>query len=824
MCLFTLVACRDQQVSMPDDAFAGREIQIGGISDSELEITLPDTKASHIRDAEEVEWLRHSLKNGLDITYGKVADNPTDRKERVAILKLLDSDIDGEPYKKDPITGWAVYSFTYKGQGTPSQGERAIWYDNGEHYFEGLFVPSELRYGDNIDGVANSLQGIKASLTTDQNDPENYTLLEHYLAMPVNSNIHATVGRVKLPFYHRLSRVIAYILIDPEMNADPQNPVTLKGYNNHEVNRGTASEPIWTDNPSTTSIRFCNANVLEGVHDWNEDGNHYLTPKWTSKRKIIPHFVAEEGSEVFVNQNFETKCPDFIMFYDDNSQEYIFPTMEKWMAYYSKYGKEGNDDELKNDKVVRTNYGKVPAYDLIVRPTYSTDNAIMYDERTAEENVLLKADKDNLVKLTNKIDFELTLSNGLIYTKEFVYDLNANQQTVVYLRIARESVDYNASGSDVWIKKLNDDGWYGVDNRLDHSLSKVGSSWQRAYTYGTTVSGDDIVTDGGFYNETTTGEDGTMGQYVTESTWKKKFAQAYKGGECHGDYFILTSDITISAKELQDDFVFTGHLDAHGHSITITETGQQWTEYLATTDYSITPIYSDQSGTEYNLPTLYTKVHHDSNYSDASDLYQIGGEWYLKSTLTYVPEVSHTATQDDVDEGKATNVGDKVIDTPEQYEINSSSVLKQDDYEEYPTATPSMATVMADAYGTYYIYEGDEYKPFTKPTILYKKVDHTSGSALFAGLNGAYSASDGEANVHTEKGVQVPYTDGTTGWRAEVLNVKVVGGLLFPESVYSDSRSGYVTTPSRPVSGNVENCFDSTGRVPDHTPTLARYD
>lgn len=858
--LFAFTACSDQEWLDTGDALVGDFIKVGGITTSSLDISVSDnaTRSAQIKDAETVDWLIKPLKQGLDITYGKVDNVPEKRRERVAILKLTGGTLDDNVYDKDPVTQWAIYTFQYKGT---DPAEDAIWYDNGEHYFEGMFVPDNLRYGPEAGTDRGTLSSVNTTsapnITTDQNNPDNYSYLEHYLAMPANTQIHATVGRVKLPFYHRLSRVIAYILIDPEMQADPAHPdVTLKGYKlstdgtytyeeykklegngdvtQEQFNALPATAKI-KENPATTSLRFCNVEVLNGVYDTkNAQDYHVLTPQWGQTqgvpkaiRKVIPHFEAEEGSMVQnALGNFEQKDPDFYMFYDDNTQEYIFPTMDKWINYYNDY-KDAADEVLEAAKVTRTKYGKVPVYDLIVRPTYDAENKVMYDEHNASDQELNSTEKAALVEKKNKIDFELTLSNGLIYTKEFEFDLNANEQTVVYLRISRESVDYNASGSDIWVIKNNNDDWYGVDNRGGHSLSDAGCTWQRAYTYGTTVS-DDKVTDGGFYNENTTGEDGTVGQYVTAETWIKKFAQAYQGGECHGDYFILRDNIEIDAKSLPDNFIFTGHLDAHGHKITLTGTNTDWVEYVATTDYSVSPIYSDQSGTVYTLPTLYTKEHHDANYNSDSELYQIGGKWYLISSLTFVPEISHKATQDDVDEGKAANIGDNVVDTPAHYETNSGSIEKQEAYDTYNVATPTLAEAMGDETGIYFVKESTEYVPFKdrKPTTLYKKVDHKSGSALFAGLNGAYeTTTEGEANVHTENNnVKVPYKDDDsgTGWRAEVMNLEVVGN-LFANDVYSPdaaTRTGYHVTK---VSGNVQNCKDSQGKVPNHTPALFKY-
>lgn len=844
--LLLVTACSEHDwMKESEEPASGNKIVVG-VTTSPLDISVAEeaTRVKQVQDAEEIDWLIKPLKDGLDITYGKVSDDPQKKHERVAILKLTGGAPDDNVFAKDPDTQWAIYSFKYK-----DDGKDAIWYDNGEHYFEGMFVPDNLRYGTGVTGTGRTdLASVNTTsapnITTDQSIATNYSYLEHYLAMPANTKIHATVGRVKLPFYHRLSRVIAYILIDPEMTTDPSHPVTLKGYKKDASGNATT-----TEDPATTSLRFCNVEVLTGVKDTpptDAAKTHELTPQWDSKRKVIPHFEAEEGSMVQNSTgNFEEKDADFYMFYDDKTQEYIFPTMDKWMTYYNTY-KDASEETLAAAKVTRTKYGKVPVYDLIVRPTYTDVNMVMYDEHNASDVPLTDSDKQALVIKNNKIDFELTLSNGLIYTKEFKFDLNTNEQTVVYLRISRESVDYNASGSELWRNTIKEDDWYGIDNQGGHSLSKAGSSWQRAYTYSATVSSDK-VTDGGFYNETTTGEDGTVGQYVTLETWKKKFAQAYEGGDCHGDYFILTSNISISAKELPDNFVFTGHLDARGNTITISDTGQAWTEYPVTTDYTISPLFEDQNGTEFVMPTLYTKTEHPANYNSDDDFVEIGGVWYIKKTLIYHPaqeEVSHDATEQDVQDGKAENVGDKVIDIEahsEYYEVTSESVEKQDAYDTYEEAADLTVATMMTSGITYYTRTGTEepyiYTEYDKPIALYKRVDHLSGSSLFAGLDGRYTAAEGVANVHKEGGVMVPYTDGTTGWRAEVMNLKV-NGLLFPESVYgittdSDGNpihsrtAGYDTTSSpRPVSGNVQNCYDgATGetKVPDHTPALFRY-
>ena len=179
----------------------------------------------------------------------------------------------------------------------------------------------------------------------------------------------------------------------------------------------------------------------------------------------------------------------------------------------------------------------------------------MYDEKDPNENI------------TNSIDFTLKLSNGLEYEKKFEFDLNANEMTVVYLRISREQVDYNSSGSETWIPLSFSDGYYGVNNENGNTLSLAGGSWQRAYRIGKTDPG---ITDGSGYKEDGEADhiDGEDGQYLSQDKWIERFKQAVKDGKHHGDYFILDSDITITS--LPADFVFTGHLDGRGHTITIT--------------------------------------------------------------------------------------------------------------------------------------------------------------------------------------------------------------------------------------------------------------
>lgn len=811
-------------------------------------------------DAETVPWLLGPLFGGLDITYGlKGKESET---QKVAILRLQKAnpssdDISSSNIKYSTYTGpedekIAEYSFKYRTgkENEGQEGAEAIWYDNGPHYFQGVFVPGNLRYlpdattpetpetvNDPVNGKAKNL---KLDQSKEGND-DNYTLLARYLGMPADASIHATVGRVKLPFRHRLARVIAYVLIDPTMG----NNVTIQGYN---LENGK-------DDAATSEIKFCNVEVLAGVEERDDATGHAtLTPRWDTSRKVIPHFVEESGSKNSSDEVVDEN--NFIMFYDSDNKEYIFPTNDAkssttqvswekantdWNAAYTKaLDNQSQDDPRreskaaeeadKNTKLKRTKYGKVPVYDLIVRPTYKTKDLVMYDED------LTGTSKENLVTLKNNIDFEITLSNGLQYEKNFTFDLDANYQTIVYLRISRESIDYNSSGADVWKEETNPDGYYGVNNQNGNTLSFAGSSWQRAYRIG---SKTDNVTDGHWYGKDDTTDDDRVQdddampwypQYVDQTKWVQMFAEAHAGGLHHGDYFILDQDITIDARLLPDDFVFTGHLDGQDHTITLTNGGQNWTEYVETNDYSISPLYSDKNGTEYHLPTLYTKVHHDDVYYQESELTVVDGISYVTSTLTWHDPVHYTqgeidkAVEGDDAYGKTTDD----IKTPGYWDTAGAiqatiATIKTAAYDEYNEAHPSMTQAMTAPAETYYvkISEGN-YDDFVnrKPSVLYKAVAHTSGSTLFAGLNGAYTAAIGEANVHSEGGRLVPYVDADgTGWRAEVINTKISGADMFPASAIKDDGKYDVNI----VSGYIYNCWKGSEKIKPHTPTLPKY-
>lgn len=579
--IVALSACADDVLQsawdIPTDS--SDDIRVGcGFDTGSDELSVESRATSGLGDvspAEQLEWLLQPLFDGFEITYFQTpATGSSPSNKRMAKLQLVKKSGSANGYETvtEEVNGTqktlAKYNFKEIADGTVT-GKNAQWFDNGKHTFQGIYAP---------DAILKYEAGSKvpsATLTSDQSEEgngTNYTSLTQYSAMPKDQVINATVQRVLLPFQHRLARVFAYILIDPEMKG-----VTLEGYNYSKAEDGT----VTPDDPATTSLRFENVKVLDYVEKKQNATTHLFdyTPHWTEARKVIPHFRAELGS---INVKGENLNADFILFKNTSTDEFVTcDDTDKWKAAYNSYTAKWNeyvnshpigedfseDDQKKGAKeyaeaqsgYIMTNYGKVPVYDIIVRPTYNKDTDIMYDEA-------------DLTNTTNQIDFKLKLSNGLEYEKRFKFDLNPNQMTVVYLRINREQIDYNTSGAEKWISNAFDDGYYGVNNENGNRLSLAGGSWQRAYRNRNSKGhGPSDITDGSDYNEDgeedhITGEDG---QYISDEKWIERFFKAKEGGSHHGDYFILDNDITIPASSIPADFVFTGHLDGRGHTITI---------------------------------------------------------------------------------------------------------------------------------------------------------------------------------------------------------------------------------------------------------------
>lgn len=859
---YTLSSCSDDGYNFWSSEPEGNNIRVSGIGTEDMLLSTitratGEPAQTHV-PAETQPWLVQPLKNGLDITYGLY--NATVSHQDVAILKLIDSDGDGGN-SYDVQDGLAVYTFKYRADRSSEVGDGndAIWYNNGFHYFQGVHVPDRLRYtSDNISDVETKAPNLvndqhNDTSTGDDSQLGNYTLLSHYLGMPANFRLTATVERIKLPFRHRLARVVAFVLIDPELNT------TLKGYKKNEDGTAAAAE-----DPNTTKIRFCNVQVLQGVKDVaetnNGDGGHHtLTPQWTTARKVIPHFDGERGS-----YNYKTRqelAENFLFYYKESATKdaELYPTTSGWKTAYN--------DKTNHNGYTEVNYGKVPVYDIIVRPTYTRADSVMYDE----ENYDTK--KQELANLTNKIDFEIELENGLRYEKQFDFDLNANYQTVVYLRISREHVDYNAAGADLWIEERRYDGWYGVDNENDNTLSYVGSSWQRAYTYGAQIVGENHtdpnsqngVTDGHFYNATSSGVEKEKAQYFTSADkdiWVERFLQAYQGGEHHGDYFILRDNIDIDARLIPENFVFTGHLDGQDHTITLTNVD----EPVYKNAVNITEkLYTESASnyTEWNIPTLYVKLSTPVHYTE-DELATVNGTSYVKNTLNWVEEQNICYTQDEADaenakpehhplttDSEGRKPGDYgYVDTrdmehynsdytplttstvketiPAHYETTVSSVaattadVKRYDIT-YPEATPSTSparpTTLAELKTNEYYTDNHSGNRFTCPTLY--QFSHNSQAILFSGLNGEYTTKQEtapdpyasgviwEANVHKETNKSTKWVP-TTGYRAEVLNVKMAGG----SKLFKDDAS---------ISGNVQNCWNGTTSIPNHTPDIPRY-
>ena len=401
------------------------------------------------------------------------------------------------------------------------------------------------------DNGAHTFQGVfvPTGLKTQQS-AHTYDDLTHYTAIPPSTKISATVGRITIPLQHRLARVVAYVLIDKSLNAQ------LKGYDKDHYNA------------ADTKLRFCHVKTLDYV---SSDGQ----PVWKEERKAIPNYLGEQNVTLYK---------------DKSTGKLVFPTDDNWDDAHADYVSKGNQSSY-----TRMDYGSAPYYDLIVCPTYTeatTGTHVMYDEASTS------------AEGTNKIDFELTLDNDLEYEKQFVFDLNANDETVVYLRVSPERIDYNSTGARLWKESSYHDEYYGVNNQNGNNLSKTGGSWQRAYTNSTLGVG---VTDGHYYDADPEDKEA---QYVDDDKFVEMLAEAHANGKHHGDYFILQKDITIDLSKFDETFVFTGHLDALDHTITLTgaTNGHNW-------------LFAGQNG-------IYTTAQeNDRNASWEANVHLEGSNW-----------------------------------------------------------------------------------------------------------------------------------------------------------------------------------------------------
>lgn len=901
--LTLLSSCSDDIVSDTEEEIPAPFGYINvGASLGDPEITTRATevpnKTGHYY-AETVEWLKGALKAGVDITYSNIdADgNRMFDKERVAILKW---DGSSETTVTDKtITNKATYTFNYKhGDGSDQQtNDEAEWNDNGQHYFEGQYVPAEIRSTAESNITAQDLtsnQSDDSDYTYSTGTPTegsigNYTLLNHYIGMPPSHKVRATVDQVMLPFKHRLARVIAYVLIDDMLGA------TLKDYDVPEnATIGSDGKISTKDNPSTTKLTFSNVKVLDHVKEEtvtvgsgdNSAKISKLTPIWkggyeneytgddadqvTSARSVTPHFVNEIRSSV-MSDDITPAASDydaqhfFIVYINTKTEKKVHPRESNWITVHKEFRTKGGAtgdagmtaaEEERAEKETgyrRQMYRRVPIYDIIVRPTYNTsyDN-VMYDEEGyydtdtyGHKTSVNLSRRNKLYDQNNSIQFDLELSTDLQYSKVFTFDLNANQQTVVYLRIDREGISYDESSYDLWDEERTWDGYFGVDNEVGHNLSKVGSSWQRALRNGNDPSWD--VTDGSNYgDDDNNNRDNNVddGQYVSDTKWTMEFAKAGVGGSRQGDYFMLDKDITIDMRLLPENFVFAGHLDGKGHKITLENCGVESLEkYEPATENAL--FYPDGGD-------LYKQLYKQNSKSTSGNIYEtFTAPTLYKFEPTGIIEdldddnLNNPSTDgsiEDLDDGQINDTTDGTIEDLEDGNLNNSSngsiedmdvvnlsstrAITRSNDDDNPssnglfrelTQEEKAALKLSDLKRTnptiYYIKNSDNtysryYLTDKEIAKFYIKIEgtYTSASTLFAGLNGTYDGENGQYNLHLEKSIMVP----VKGYRGEVLNVTLTNNTFFPTEPQTQY-SGLDLTLSNgkgKVTGYIFNCWE----------------
>lgn len=554
--LTALAGCSDNLSAPADDALtdhSAKVIHIGGVDVGDALLTTASPSLTRTDpltpDAADVatDWLRDPLFGGWDVTYWLKANNYD--THRIARVTLQRDDAASDLIQRDD-NGLPDYTFKYRVNGKQeAEWPEALWHGDGVHIFRGEYVPEHL------------YTAAPADLTTHQNTATNYDLLSHYLSMGPQCEIVASVARTWLPYRHRLARLMLYILIDPNLKNSDGSRATIKGY--QLVDGAGQADPDGQDDPSTSAIEFSKMDVLQQVTKTDNvelDGHSTFTPVWTNETgRIIPHSLGEFGTIDEHGKAVEGLEDNCIIYYDDFRETYLIPSSKRWKHYHKQTAAE----IAANDTIVMIDYGKVPCYDLIVRPTYTARDSVMYDEDFTVNSM------DWYDTHTNAFDVKITLSNGLTHTSHITFNLDANYQLAGYIFVNREEVDYEKSDAVLWNERVHQDGWYGPDNALGHTLSHAGSSWQRAFRIGSAAGldgcGADIVTDGNFYNKDTGGDRDGAGQYLSEADWKAFFQSATSDGAHHGDYFILDNDITLDG-----GITFTGHLDAQGHTVTFT--------------------------------------------------------------------------------------------------------------------------------------------------------------------------------------------------------------------------------------------------------------
>ena len=758
-CALLLTACSEALPPEidPGEAQPGQAIQVGGVVMPGLSVQV-ETKAQTETPAEQVPWLKKPLEDGLDVFYGlreKFHDNTENAK-----LRWMESEGTG---------GTGEYTFYKAGTETPAQ-----WQGNGSHLFRGVYVPSAVRET----APENRLWVKDQSPEATEENPAttNYDHLNHYLAMRANLQIAATLGRIQLPYHHRLARVLTVVLIDPKLSIEEGKPVTLKGYELIEDK----------DDPQSTSIRMDRVDVLDYVSSSpaaREEGAVTMWhPRWTTARYVTPHFFGVVGS---LDKDFQKLHDDLLVFRDTKTDDLYFPTTDGWDAMrktyldcYTKYKDtytvqaELEAQIKKETGLTCINYKQAPCYDLILRPTYTSEAMVMYDEA---ENIDQGDTRKKLAANKNGITYVVELSNNLRYSERIEIDLDAGYQTVVYLRIDREQVDFNQTVAEEWRMVTEADGYYGVNNQHGDRLSIAGGSWQRAYRMGTLA--DAPITDGSEYNENGNpdhyqdqkpGETHRDGQYLSEDSWKEAFFEAKEDNKHHGDYFVLTQDITIDVSTIPTDFVFTGHLDGRGHTITLTGTrpSDSGTTGGGTEEGGTTPgeggSSSEAGGTTPGEggSSAGTGSAGSTTPGEGNALSEEGGASAGTGTEGAGTEGSGTTGST---EGSGSTGSGSTGTGSESGSTGGGSTGGSE-------GSGSTGGSSGETGG------GSEAGGTTPKPVRY----------LFDGLNGTYDAPKGTANVHEENGTLVPLM----GYRAELMNVTIKGGHLF--SPAATTTTGYV--------------------------------
>lgn len=770
-CALLLTACSEALPPEidPGEAQPGQAIQVGGVVMPGLSVQV-ETKAQTETPAEQVPWLKTPLADGLDVFYGlreKFHENTRNAK-----LRWKESEGTG---------GTGEYTFDDVETQNPAQ-----WLGNGSHLFRGVYVPSAVRAtGDTPPTDRLWVKDQSPEATTEKPATTNYDHLNHYLAMRANLQIAATLGRIQLPYHHRLARVLTVVLIDPELSLEEGKTVTLRGY---ELIDGK-------DNPQSTWIRMDQVDVLDYVSSSPAEGAVTMWyPRWTTARNVTPHFFGVVGS---LDKEFKELYKDLLVFRDTKTDDLYFPTTDGWnamrntyLACYKKY-KDTYTEQAKLEAQIKKetgltciNYGKAPCYDLILRPTYTSEAMVMYDEA---ENIDAGTTRKELAAKTNGITYVVELSNNLRYSERIDIDLDAGYQTVVYLRIDREQVDFNQTVAEEWRMVKKADGYYGVNNEHGDRLSIAGGSWQRAYRMGKL---DVPITDGSEYTENGNLDhyqkpDGIQGdgQYLSEESWKKAFFEANEGDKHHGDYFVLTKDITIDVADIPADFVFTGHLDGRGHTITLTGTrpSDSGSTGGGTEEGGTTP---GEGGSSAGTGSAGSTTPGEGNAlsEEGGSSSETGG-----SSAGTGSEGSTGSGSTGSTEGSGTTGSGSTGAGSESGSTGGGTTGST----EGSGSTGSGSEAGSGSTG------GSEAGGTTPEPVRY----------LFDGLNGTYEATAGTANVHEENGTLVPLM----GYRAELMNVTIMGGHLF--SPAATTTTGYVV-----------GCSDESKQPIDRNPGLGGSD